>query len=47
MTLPDFPPSAEAVAGSDPTEVPSLCDALDDPGPAPYSEEARHRLSRL
>ncbi len=37
----------EAVAGADPTEVPSLSDALDDPGDAAYSREARDRFARL
>ena len=37
----------EAVAGADPTEVPSLSDALDDPGDAPYSPQARERFARL
>jgi DNA helicase II / ATP-dependent DNA helicase PcrA len=42
-----------AVEGADPTEIPSLCDALDDPGdPAapdalPYSDEARARFGLL
>ncbi len=36
-----------AVAGADPTEVPSLSDALDDPGEAPYSPEALHRFGLL
>ena len=36
-----------AVAGSDPTEVPSLSDALDDPGEGPYSAQARHRFALL
>lgn len=38
---------AAAVAGSDPTEVASLSDALDDPGPAGYSAEARERFALL
>jgi DNA helicase II / ATP-dependent DNA helicase PcrA len=38
---------AEAVAGADPTEVPALSDALDDPGDAPYSAEARERFGAL
>ncbi|GAA1992794.1 ATP-dependent helicase [Catenulispora subtropica] len=39
---------AEAVAGSDPTEVVSLSDALADPGPdLPFSEEARIRFARF
>jgi DNA helicase II / ATP-dependent DNA helicase PcrA len=37
----------EAVAGADPTEVPSLSDALDDPGDAPFSAAARDRFARL
>ena len=39
-----------AVGGSDPTEVMSLCDALDDPGSAAswsYSQEARERFAEL
>ncbi len=41
---------AAAVGGSDPTEVVSLCDALDDPGTGErwsYSEEARERFAML
>ena len=38
---------AQAVAGSDPTEVVSLTDALDDPGDLPYSEAGRRRFSLL
>jgi DNA helicase-2/ATP-dependent DNA helicase PcrA len=39
---------AEAVAGSDPTEVVSLSDAMADPGPdLPFSEEARIRFARF
>lgn len=37
----------EAVAGADPTEVPSLIDALEDPGDAAYSSEARARFALL
>jgi DNA helicase-2/ATP-dependent DNA helicase PcrA len=36
-----------AVTGVDPTEVLSLCDALDDPGDEPYSEQARMRFAAL
>ena len=36
-----------AVSGADPTEVASLCDALDDPGSAAYSSEARDRFALL
>ena len=36
-----------AVTGVDPTEVLSLCDALDDPGEEPYSAQARIRFARL
>jgi DNA helicase-2/ATP-dependent DNA helicase PcrA len=42
-----------AVEGADPTEIPSLCDALDDPGDPtapdalPYSAEARVRFGLL
>ncbi len=41
---------AAAVGGSDPTEVASLCDALDDPGAGErwgYSVEARERFTLL
>ncbi len=38
---------ADAVTGSDPTEVVSLADAVDDPGAAGYSTEARERLADL
>ena len=38
---------ARAVAGSDPTEVVSLTDALDDPGDLPYSDVGRRRFSLL
>ncbi len=41
---------AAAVAGADPTEVASLCDALDDPGTGErwqYSAEARERFALL
>ena len=37
----------QAVEGADPTEVVSLADALDDPGPAAYSPEARERFAAL
>ena len=33
--------------GADPTEVVSLSDALDDPGDAEYSPEARERFALL
>jgi DNA helicase-2/ATP-dependent DNA helicase PcrA len=36
-----------AVEGSDPTEIPSLCDALEDPGDLDYSTEARERFTLL
>ncbi len=36
-----------AVSGADPTEVVSLSDALDDPGSADYSPEARERFGLL
>ncbi len=38
---------SEAVAGTDPTEVISLLDALESPGDEPYSEVARERFARL
>lgn len=38
---------AAAVEGADPTEIPSLCDALEDPGELDYSAEARERFSLL
>ncbi|HET6561927.1 MAG TPA: ATP-dependent DNA helicase [Marmoricola sp.] len=38
---------ADAVAGTDPTEVASLADALDDPGDGPYSAQARERFALL
>uniref|UniRef100_UPI0035694207 ATP-dependent helicase n=1 Tax=Nocardioides sp. TaxID=35761 RepID=UPI0035694207 len=38
---------ASAVEGADPTEVSSLCDALDDPGEAAYSTAARERFALL
>ncbi len=38
---------AAAVEGADPTEVSSLCDALDDPGEAGYSAAARERFALL
>jgi DNA helicase II / ATP-dependent DNA helicase PcrA len=37
----------QAVGGVDPTEIVSLADALDDPGPAEYSPEARERFAAL
>ncbi len=37
----------QAVEGHDPTEIPSLSDALDDPGTALYSEEALARFGLL
>ncbi len=36
-----------AVEGADPTEISSLCDALDDPGDLDYSTEARERFALL
>ena len=36
-----------AVAGADPTEVVSLADALEEPGDAAYSDEARERFALL
>jgi DNA helicase-2/ATP-dependent DNA helicase PcrA len=36
-----------AVEGADPTEIPSLCDALEDPGDLDYSTEARERFRLL
>ncbi len=36
-----------AVADLDPTDVVSLLDALEDPGPEPYSDAARDRFARL
>jgi len=36
-----------AVVGADPTEIASLCDALEDPGRLGYSPEARARFSLL
>ncbi len=38
---------AKAVAGADPTEVPALSDALDDPGERPYSRAALERFALL
>lgn len=38
---------AKAVEGTDPTEVVSLADALEDLGNRPYSEEARRRFGEL
>ncbi|MGZ4489245.1 MAG: UvrD-helicase domain-containing protein [Nocardioidaceae bacterium] len=38
---------AAAVTGADPTEVVSLSDALEDPGEAGYSAEARERFALL
>jgi DNA helicase-2/ATP-dependent DNA helicase PcrA len=37
----------QAVEGHDPTEIPSLSDALDDPGPHGYSDSARERFGLL
>ncbi len=37
----------EAVAGTDPADIVSLVEALDDPGRAPYSDEARERFGQL
>ncbi|HTY71545.1 MAG TPA: ATP-dependent DNA helicase [Actinomycetes bacterium] len=37
----------EAVAGVDPAEVVSLCEALEHPGAAAYSPQARARFTRL
>jgi DNA helicase II / ATP-dependent DNA helicase PcrA len=36
-----------AVAGADPSELLSLCDALDDPGDLPYSRAAAERFALL
>ena len=36
-----------AVEGADPTEIASLCDALEDPGDRPYSAEALERFKLL
>jgi DNA helicase-2/ATP-dependent DNA helicase PcrA len=36
-----------AVADLDPTDVVSLLDALEDPGPEPYSDAAQERFTRL
>ncbi|MFB9311723.1 ATP-dependent DNA helicase [Nocardioides plantarum] len=38
---------AAAVEGSDPTEIASLCDAIDDPGEGDYSTEALDRFVLL
>jgi DNA helicase-2/ATP-dependent DNA helicase PcrA len=38
---------ARAVEGTDPTEIVSLADAVEDPGDLPYSTEARVRFSSL
>jgi len=38
---------AAAVEGADPLEIPSLCDALEDPGDLDYSTEARERFALL
>ncbi|KRF14124.1 DNA helicase UvrD [Nocardioides sp. Soil797] len=38
---------ADAVEGADPTEISSLCDALDDPGEAAYSRAALERFALL
>jgi len=41
-------PLDQAAANSDPTDVVSLCDALEDPGrELPFSEEARARFARF
>ncbi len=49
---PDEPPSVdaqlrEAVAGIDPAEAVSLVEALEDPGPGPFSTAARERFAEL
>jgi DNA helicase-2/ATP-dependent DNA helicase PcrA len=38
---------ARAVEGTDPTEIVSLADAVDDPGDLPYSSEARARFAEI
>jgi DNA helicase-2/ATP-dependent DNA helicase PcrA len=38
---------SDAVAGVDPTEMVSLSDAVEDPGPAGYSDEARARFANV
>ncbi|HET9858452.1 MAG TPA: UvrD-helicase domain-containing protein [Nocardioidaceae bacterium] len=38
---------AAVVEGTDPTDLVSLSDAIDDPGPAAYSPEARERFALL
>ncbi|AXT84202.1 ATP-dependent DNA helicase [Aeromicrobium sp. A1-2] len=38
---------SDAVSGSDPTEIISLSDALDDPGNLPYSAAARERFVEI
>lgn len=38
---------ARAVEGTDPTEIVSLADAVDDPGDLPYSDEARVRFAEM
>jgi len=38
---------ARAVEGTDPTEIVSLADAVDDPGDLPYSAEARARFAEV
>ncbi len=38
---------AAAVEGADPTEIPALCDALEDPGELGYSPEALERFALL
>ncbi|VXB11744.1 ATP-dependent DNA helicase [Aeromicrobium sp. 9AM] len=38
---------ARAVEGTDPTEIVSLADAVDDPGDLPYSDEARSRFAEI
>lgn len=47
-TLPDLQAElTTAVEGADPTEIPALCDALDDPGDLDYSPEALERFGLL
>jgi DNA helicase-2/ATP-dependent DNA helicase PcrA len=38
---------SRAISGSDPAELTALCDALEDPGDAPYSDEARDRFALI
>jgi DNA helicase-2/ATP-dependent DNA helicase PcrA len=38
---------SRAISGSDPAELAALCDALEDPGDAPYSGDARDRFALL